>query len=72
MVLILPELMSKKAVVVVRWLIAGWLSISFGVSGPGCCIFLHLSAIPAVKSSRVDDGEIKLRLSEVSVVMCGE
>lgn len=49
----------------VRWLI-GWLSISFGVSGPGCCILRHLSVMPAVKSSRVDDGEMKLRLSEVS------
>lgn len=60
-----PELISKYAVVVLRF--TGWLSMSFGVRGPGCCILRHLSAMPAVKSSRVAEGEIKLRLSEVSI-----
>lgn len=65
MVLYDPEFMSKYAVVGLRF--NGWLRISFGVSGPGCCILRHLSVIPAVKSSRVAEGEIKFRLSEVSV-----
>lgn len=48
----------------------GWLSISLGVRGIGCWALRHLSAMPAVKSSRVDDGEMKLRLSDVSA--CSE
>lgn len=67
-VLIFPELMSKYVVVVVDLWFDGWLSISLGVRATGCCSFPYRvrSAKPAVKSSRADDGEIKLRLSDVS------